>query len=143
MSKDSTHWLLLPASTQTISAQVQKLRCGLDASAWAGSGEGTCQTALGGSFTAADARKGNPLPFDLAVAHELYNSLFGAGAPQIRDKHVLVVPTGPLTTLPFQVLVTEPPPQKSWFTFTGAPDYGGAKWLGTQQPISICHPSPA
>ncbi len=27
----------------------------------------------------------------------------------IRDKHLLIVPSGPLTQLPFQVLVTEKP----------------------------------
>ena len=49
------------------------------------------------------------LPFDLARAHELYIGLLGPVEDLIKDKHLLVVPSGPLTSLPFNVLVTEPP----------------------------------
>ena len=46
------------------------------------------------------------LPFDTARAHALYKALFGGVEDLIRDKHLLIVPSGPLTQLPFQVLVT-------------------------------------
>ncbi len=50
------------------------------------------------------------LPFDLAHAHELYTALFGSVEDLIAGKHLLIVPSGALTSLPFHVLVAEPPP---------------------------------
>jgi CHAT domain-containing protein len=48
--------------------------------------------------------------YDLARAHELYRKLFGAVGALIEGKrHLLLVPTGPLSSLPFQVLLTAPP----------------------------------
>jgi hypothetical protein len=42
--------------------------------------------------------------FDLSLANELYQSLFGAVDPTIKDKqHLIVVPFGPLTALPFHL----------------------------------------
>ena len=48
-----------------------------------------------------------PLPFDHARAHKLYTALFGEVQDLIKGKHLLIVPSGPLTQLPFQVLVTK------------------------------------
>ena len=48
--------------------------------------------------------------FDLGVAHELYGTLLGPVEALIKGKpHLLVVPTGALTALPFHLLVTEKP----------------------------------
>jgi hypothetical protein len=48
--------------------------------------------------------------FDKTNAYALYELLFGQIDALIRDKrHLLVVPMGPLTALPFLLLVTEPP----------------------------------
>jgi CHAT domain-containing protein/tetratricopeptide (TPR) repeat protein len=48
--------------------------------------------------------------FDLALAHELYGTLIGPVEELIKDKkHLIVVPSGPLTALPFHLLVTEKP----------------------------------
>jgi CHAT domain-containing protein/predicted transcriptional regulator len=48
--------------------------------------------------------------FDLALAHELYGTLIGPVEGLIRDKNrLIVVPSGPLTALPFHLLVTEQP----------------------------------
>jgi hypothetical protein len=49
------------------------------------------------------------LGFDLAVAHELYAALFGQIEDLIKGKQLVIVPSGPLTSLPFHVLVTEQP----------------------------------
>ena len=46
-----------------------------------------------------------PLPFDQMRAHRLYKSLFGELEDLIKGKRLLVVPSGALTQLPFQVLV--------------------------------------
>lgn len=50
-------------------------------------------------------------PFDLAKAHALYTALFGQVEDLLKNadgswKHLLIVPSGPLTQLPFQVLLT-------------------------------------
>jgi hypothetical protein len=48
--------------------------------------------------------------FDLTLAHELYSALLGPVEALIKHKrHLLVVPSGPLTSLPFHLLVTEQP----------------------------------
>ena len=47
---------------------------------------------------------------DVGLAYKLYGTLFGPVADLIRDKkHLIVVPSGALTSLPFQVLITEKP----------------------------------
>jgi hypothetical protein len=48
--------------------------------------------------------------FDLALAHELYSALIGPVEALVEDKpHLMIVPSGALTTLPFHLLVTEQP----------------------------------
>ena len=47
-------------------------------------------------------------PFDFKRAHALYTALFGEFEQLIKGKNLLLVPSGPLTQLPFQVLVTKP-----------------------------------
>ena len=52
---------------------------------------------------------GKPLPFDHARAFRLYEALFGQAEYLIKGNQLLIVPSGALTQLPFQVLVTAPP----------------------------------
>jgi CHAT domain-containing protein len=48
--------------------------------------------------------------FDLSLAHELYVTLLGPVEALVKDKHhLLVVPSGALTSLPFHLLVTGKP----------------------------------
>jgi CHAT domain-containing protein/tetratricopeptide (TPR) repeat protein len=83
---------------------VKALRCGLDAALWKKKGPDTCSKLLKTELTA-----GDPLPFDLARSHELYKALFGEVEADIKGKHLLIVPSGPLAQLPFQVLVKSLP----------------------------------
>jgi len=51
-----------------------------------------------------------PVLFDIGIAHELYATLLAPVEELIKHKrHLLVVPSGPLTALPFHLLVTEKP----------------------------------
>jgi CHAT domain-containing protein len=51
-----------------------------------------------------------PALFDLALAHELYAALLGSVEALVKSRrHLLVVPSGPLTALPFHLLATEKP----------------------------------
>jgi CHAT domain-containing protein len=73
--------------------------------------------------------------FDLGLAHELYQTLIGPVEPLIKDKHhLMVVPSGPLTALPFHLLVTEKPA-------TAAPGdlaaYRNAQWLIRRHAVSV------
>jgi CHAT domain-containing protein/tetratricopeptide (TPR) repeat protein len=73
--------------------------------------------------------------FDLGLAHELYDTLIGPVESLIKDKrHLIVVPSGPLTALPFHLLVTEKP-------LAAAPDdlgaYRNAQWLLKRRAISV------
>ena len=95
-------------------------------------------------FTAADASSavaalraglspgadGSVPRFDLEAAHRLYRALLGPADAEARAaKHLITVPTGPLLSLPFAVLVTEAPP-------AGAA-YANVQWLGRRSAISL------
>jgi CHAT domain-containing protein len=68
------------------------------------------------------------LPFDTARAHALYVSLFDGVGDLVKGKHLLVVASGALTTLPFHVLVTEPPLGN---------DFKAVAWLVRDHPITV------
>ncbi len=106
VTKTEMRWVRSHLGTAALAREVQALRCGLDAAAWEGP---RCAELTGQSYTEADRNTGNPLPFDHARAHKLYQALFGQVEDLIKGQHLLLVPSGPLTQLPFQVLVTAPP----------------------------------
>jgi CHAT domain-containing protein len=119
-------------ASSALTEKVQALRCGLDSEEWEGiSRPARCGRLLG---MRARPRLADPLPFDLGIAHELYDSLLGPVEDLIKDKHLIIVPSGPLTSLPFQVLVTEQPASTRPKTFEG---YKGVAWLGRRQPLTI------
>jgi CHAT domain-containing protein/Tfp pilus assembly protein PilF len=82
--------------------------------------------------------------FDLKLANELYALLIGPVDALVRDKsHLLVVPSGALTALPFHLLVTEKPatfaPQSRDHPAAEeeAARYRNAAWLIKRQAITI------
>ena len=75
------------------------------------------------------------LPFDHARAHALYKALFGEVADLIKGKHLLLVPSGPLTQLPFQVLVTEPPMGSDPQGLT--PNHRSVRWLIRDHALTV------
>jgi CHAT domain-containing protein/tetratricopeptide (TPR) repeat protein len=105
VTRTEVRWVRSELGTQTLADAVAALRCGLDyQGSWTDS---HCSDLLNISYTHEDHDVfGKPLPFDLARAHKLYQGLFGQIEDLIKDKHLLIVPSGPLTQLPFQVLVT-------------------------------------
>ena len=111
VTKKGATWYSVPMGTRALSDSVMALRCGLDQTLWSDDdGAETCRAALKGSASqdfGGQALQG--LPFDVARAHQLYMALFGPVREAIKDKQLLVVASGPLASLPFSVLVTEPP----------------------------------
>ena len=136
VTKTDSRWTRSDLGTKALTQRVAALRCGLDVTLWLpGKSNIRCLElvkALPREETA-NGRKELVLPFDLVKAHELYASLFGPVQDLIKDKHLLIVPSGPLTTLPFNVLVTEAPKAPTGRLV----DYRNASWLGTRQPITV------
>ena len=67
--------------------------------------------------------------FDMYRAHALYKSLFsGIAGPMRGVTHLVVVPAGPLASLPFGLLLASPPVSK---------DYAKADWLA--RTVAITH----
>jgi hypothetical protein len=82
--------------------------------------------------------------FDLGRAYELYQTLLGPVEGLIKSKrHLLVVPTGALTALPFHLLVTETPPvmtpqlEDAITTAATFAPYRDAAWLIKRQAVTV------
>ncbi len=106
VTKTASRWVRSATGTPSLARKVAALRCGLDEAEWKGP---RCEQLTGQHYTDADRNAGTPLPFDYARAHRLYQALFSQVEDLIKGKHLLIVPSGPLMQLPFQVLVTAPP----------------------------------
>ena len=123
VTKTELRWVRSELGTRALTREVAALRCGLDVTVWTdpnnwpettpqenqqkttqASRRQNCLEVAGLSSAPFGA-----LPFDAARAHALYKSLFAGFAEMIKGKHLLLVPSGPLSQLPFQVLVTRPP----------------------------------
>jgi CHAT domain-containing protein len=134
VTKETVRWRSIPLGTRALSDRVAALRCGLDRAAWDGEWASRCSNLIGIDVNNKTPKDTEPLPFDVARAHELYLALFGPIEDQIKGKHLLIVPSGPLTYLPFNVLVTAPPKVAIPTSLSG---YRDVAWLGTRQPITV------
>jgi CHAT domain-containing protein len=158
VTRSEVRWVRSDLGTAALQREVEALRCGLDHSPWNDENKHIrCFWLLNVQH---DNDRGNVLPFPAARAHALYKALFGEVADLIAGKHLLIVPSGALTQLPFQVLVTAAPsgvrPPGS-DTIAPTPDHkttlvrGGATvsdplglapyreaaWLGARQSITV------
>lgn len=130
VTKDETRWVKFALSPKDIFERVTALRCGLDLAAWEGDGAVNC----GNLTNFQDKPKTQKsLPFDLARAHELYVVLFDWINDLTKGKRLLIVPSGPLVQLPFQVLLTEKPYQ----AMVGAAALRRATWLAKSNAITV------
>ncbi len=149
VTKSQTRWVKSEVGTYQLRQQVQALRCGLDATSWEDSSKATLDELIrliDLPHWKVDQRreceallKAKPrtemfglmpvevLPFDHARAHKLYMGLLGQVEDFIKGKHLLIVPSGPLTQLPFHVLVTAP----------GTSDHKAAAWLARNHAITV------
>jgi CHAT domain-containing protein len=139
VTKTEMRWARIALGTRALGAHVAALRCGLDHTLWqAPASARSCEMALStrprteAITTAGVSRKVQVLPFDLARAHELYAGLLGPVEDLIKDKQLLVVPSGPLTSLPLNVLITQAPDGDGVLA-----DYRRAAWLGARQATTV------
>lgn len=122
VSKDTLVWHRLGIPAEELHAKVQALRCGLDDGEWGEEKRAArCKALLG------RGPEQGLLPFDAATAVALYKALIEPFAAQIAGKQVLVAAAGPLTSLPFGVLIREAVPDG---------DLRGAAWLGAASALT-------
>ena len=126
VTKQDMRWVRSSLGATALVREVAALRCGLDAMAWNEGGAERCANLLDLPPKNTPA-KGQPLPFNALRAHALYKALFGEIADLIAGKNLLFVPSGALTQLPFQVLITAPP--------NG--NYATARWLAREHAITV------
>jgi CHAT domain-containing protein/tetratricopeptide (TPR) repeat protein len=140
VTKTDLRWVRSDLGTSALADEVATLRCGLDfdgswfdgKSGWNGS---RCNGLLKVEYSRADREVGGkPLPFDLGRAHALYKALFGQIEDLIKNKQLLIAPSGSLAQLPFQVLVTEPPKSALPPAFV---DYRRVAWLARKHAIAV------
>jgi CHAT domain-containing protein len=125
-------WVRSELGTPALVREVAALRCGLDAALWddeAASARCRELVKTAPQRDRFDTVVSETLPFDTARAHALYKALFGEVEGLIHDKQLLIVPSGPLTQLPFQVLVTAAAPADA--------SYKSAAWLARAHAITV------
>jgi CHAT domain-containing protein len=159
ITKGDMRWVKSELGTNALKERVAALRCGLDPTAWSDASswpEVTDQqkrekaSQIARRERCLELLRREPaeeiievgtknekivvLPFDLARAHELYKGLLGPVEDMIEGKRLLIVPSGPLTSIPFNVLVTKP-------SKTGIPErlaqYRDVAWLGARSAIAV------
>ncbi|MGH6846305.1 MAG: tetratricopeptide repeat protein, partial [Methylocella sp.] len=120
LTSENFDWQVIPLGKQALVDKVAAFRHGLD---------------VDKLHQSIDA--GKPELFDLNVAQEFYASLLGPIDALIKDKsHLLIVPTGPLTALPFHLLVTQKPAGPAPDASAFAP-YRDAAFLVKRQAITV------
>jgi tetratricopeptide (TPR) repeat protein/CHAT domain-containing protein len=76
---------------------------------------------------------GNAAKVSVRVLHDLYQSIFGPAISHLAGvQHVMVVPAGPLQSLPFGMLVAMPPPE-----IRSNADYRQVDWLVKHYAVSV------
>lgn len=118
-------WARIQLSASELEREVAALRCGLDEDA---------QTSKCRVLLATDApvneTAGPFLSFDHGRANRLYAAILEPVARITGSKkHLLLVPSGPLSLLPFQVLVSRPPGPK--------PSHASARWLIRDHALTV------
>ena len=134
VTDDDDYWAQLEIGNNQLSEMIEKLSYGLDHTLWQTMGEATRgKDILSIDYNWGNYSQGQPLPFDLTTAHDLYRSLFGGIEQYIEERDLILVTPEPLAKLPLQVLVTD---DKKGGTPTKYSEYRKVSWLGTQHSIS-------
>jgi CHAT domain-containing protein/Tfp pilus assembly protein PilF len=126
ISKTAARAVKSPIGGAALADRVAALRCGLDASHWIDPSNwptddafrsqrktdqqqrrDRCRMLLNANYD--PAKPVGPVPYDLALAYDLYQVFFSQIADLITGKDLLIIPSGPLQSLPFQVLLTSKP----------------------------------
>ena len=135
LTHDEADWIKLSIGEDQIREKVEKLRYGLDHTLWQTMGEAKRgQDILSVDYNWGNYSQGQPLPFDLSIAHELYMNLFEDIEKFIKDSDLIVITPPSLARLPLSVLVTD---DKKTGTPTKYSDYRKVSWFGLKHSISL------
>jgi tetratricopeptide (TPR) repeat protein/CHAT domain-containing protein len=150
LTRTDARTIRIPLGTWALGGRVADLRCGLDREGqWSWVEEHARWEAVTERcrrLKPEGLAAGEPLPFQLGWAYDLYARLLQPFADLTNGKKLIIVPSGPLTSLPFHALVTAgevPPPAPQAGAAAGKPklatleDYRSAAWLALQQPITV------
>ena len=129
ITREEARWHRSALTQTKLAEKIEKLRCGLEAEAWTEDKRRERCKELGLKLTSADL-----LPFDLAEAHQLHVDLFGPLQPMLKGKSLVIVPSGPLTSLPMHVLLTEKPAEAFPADAAG---YRKASWLAKANAVTV------
>ncbi|WP_170991554.1 CHAT domain-containing tetratricopeptide repeat protein [Bradyrhizobium elkanii] len=133
ITKQHCRWMHSHLGTLKLVELVRVLRCGLDHQEWATEADKKRSLELLDLNECPDDGS-RPLPFNLEKSHELYSALFGQVEGLIDGKRLIIVPSGPLSSLPFQLLVKKRPATALPSTFEG---YRDTAWLICDHAISV------
>ncbi|MFT0877856.1 CHAT domain-containing tetratricopeptide repeat protein [Rhodopseudomonas sp. G2_2311] len=125
---DGLSWNRIEDIGETVEQTIAALRCGLDTSSWKADRGFGC-SAFGLRYTDDDLLDHRPLPFDTQRASRLFDRLFGPLSNDLLGRDIILVPSGALSSLPLQVLVTQRPRATD-----GASDVA---WLVKSSPVSV------
>lgn len=118
LSRDGHDWKRIPIGADALTDRIAAFRRGLF---------------VDGSTDFAKRKE----TFDIGLSHELYETLLGPVAGVFRDKrNLLVAPSGPLTALPFHLLVTESPTGGAKRSGDAA-SYREAAWLIRRHAVTV------
>lgn len=132
VTKTNARWVRSRLGSKSLIDKVGALRCGLVEEEW---GDLSSQKRCSRLLRIEAPGSTSPLPYHLDLAHELFRELFDGVEDLIKDtRRLLIVPSGPLTGLPFHALVTEKPGAGLPKKFDG---YRDVAWLGKRFAISI------
>ena len=132
VTRKDVRWTTVPLGVAAIADMVKSLRCGLDDQEWRGVQQSLRCAHLLGLTGQPDGAQ--PLPFHFGIAHQLHEALFGPAKDLIRNRHLLIVPSGPLSGLPFHVLVSKPADVPIGRKYE---DYRDIAWLANTQAITV------
>ena len=137
VTKTDVRWRRDDLSSKELAESAKALRCGLDPMLWkdarsAAKCHELLQVAPGAGRL--DGRVTEMLPFNLARAHDLYKALLAPFQDVIQDKSLVIVASPSLSTVPFNVLVTEPPKAS---ILSGLDQYRDVPWLGIRHAITV------
>jgi CHAT domain-containing protein/Tfp pilus assembly protein PilF len=137
VTRTEVRWQWIDLSPKALTESAKALRCGLDPMLWEDAQSvDKCYGPLNlppGRGRVDDQMAENP-PFNLARAHDLYKALLFPFRDIVKDKSLLLVTSRLLSSLPFNVLVTEPPKTG---ILSRLDQYRDVAWLGTQYPITV------
>ena len=118
LTVDAFEWHRIAVPSISIDQKIASLRTGLDTRA--------CLEAFPNNKKCASTAT---LPFNPAIAGELYKMILSPIEPLILNKrHLIVIPSGPLTSIPFHVLLTAD---------SGATSFSDASWLVKRHAVSV------